>query len=45
MKPKKPRPARPGYRLVFAARIRLRSGRVLYARDYGRKAFAFWVKA
>ncbi|MGD9693508.1 MAG: hypothetical protein AB7G17_08205 [Phycisphaerales bacterium] len=39
--PKKPGPE---YELVYAAFVRLRNGRVLYARDYGLKAFVFWAK-
>ena len=39
-------PPKPGpeYRLVYSARITLKTGRVLRASDYGLKAFAFWVK-
>jgi len=35
----------PGYELVFCKTIRLKNGRVLHAESYGRKAWAFWVKA
>jgi len=35
----------PGYRLVFSRTIRLKTGKVLIAANYGLKAFAFWVKA
>jgi hypothetical protein len=36
-------PARPGYRLVFSSVITLKNGKRLYARDYGRTAWAFYV--
>lgn len=32
------------YTLVFRPYITLRNGRVLYARDVGKRAFAFWVR-
>ena len=35
---------RPGYRLIFRPFITLRNGKILYARQCGLKAFAFWVK-
>lgn len=35
--------ARPGYRLVFRPYITLKNGKRLYARHYGRKAWAFYV--
>lgn len=34
----------PGWTLIHSARIRLKNGRVLLAKDYGRKSWAFWVK-
>ena len=37
-------PKRPGYRLIFRSSITLKNGRTIYARDYGLKAFAIWVK-
>ena len=30
---------------VFSATIRLKSGRILYAKDFGLKAFHFFAKA
>ena len=39
----KPRPG-PDYELVFSRTIRLRNGRVLVAKHYGLKCFAFWVR-
>jgi hypothetical protein len=37
---------RPGYRLIFVTEFRhWRSGKIIRAADYGRKAFAFWVKS
>ena len=36
---------RPGKTLIFVAYITLKSGRRIYARDYGKKAFPIWVKA
>lgn len=46
MKNRKIRPCPgPGYRLVFSKSIRTRSGKVIYAWQYGLAAFAFWVKA
>jgi hypothetical protein len=36
--------SRPGMHLIFVAYITLKNGRRLYARNYGRKAFAIWVK-
>jgi hypothetical protein len=44
MKAKTPPCPGPGYRLVFSRTIRLRTGKVLIAANYGLKAFAFWVK-
>lgn len=35
--------ARPGYRLVFRPYITLKNGKRLYARHYGRVAWAFYV--
>lgn len=40
------KPAPPGCRWVFCASFRhWRSGKILYARDYGREAWAFLVRA
>lgn len=36
-------PARPGRRLIFVKWITTRSGKRLYARAYGREAWAIWV--
>jgi len=33
-----------GYRLIFVAYITTRTGKRIYAYQYGRKAFAIWVK-
>lgn len=33
-----------GSRRVFAAYITLKNGRRIYARQYGKKAFCFWVE-
>ena len=33
----------PGYILVFRPYITLRNGRRLYAREKGKRVFAFWV--
>jgi hypothetical protein len=35
---------RPGFHQIFRTYITLRNGRKLYARNYGRKAWVFWVK-
>ncbi|TDR40479.1 hypothetical protein DFR29_113181 [Tahibacter aquaticus] len=35
--------ARPGYRLIFRPFITLKNGKRLYARQYGRSAWAFEV--
>jgi len=35
---------RPGYRLLFRPWIRTKEGRVIWAKWYGKKAFAIWVK-
>lgn len=35
---------RPGMHLIFVAYITLKNGRRLYARNYGLRAFAIWVK-
>ncbi len=32
-----------GYRWLYTAKIRLKNGVILYARDYGLKAFCFLV--
>jgi hypothetical protein len=29
---------------IFRTRITTKSGKILYAREYGRKAFRIWVK-
>ncbi|OHE57972.1 MAG: hypothetical protein A2Z47_15130 [Thermodesulfovibrio sp. RBG_19FT_COMBO_42_12] len=34
-----------GYRLIFVAYITTRTGRRLYAWQYGRRCWAIWVKA
>jgi hypothetical protein len=34
---------RPGKRLIFVNRITTKTGKVLYAWQYGKKAFAIWV--
>lgn len=36
-------PVRPGYRLIFRPFITLKNGKRLYARHYGRAAWAFYV--
>ena len=35
--------ARPGYRLIFRAFITLKNGKRLYAHQFGRVAWAFYV--
>ena len=35
---------RPGKHLIFTARIRTRTGKILYAWQFGKKAFAIWVR-
>ncbi len=35
---------RPGYRLIYRAFFTTKSGKRIYASQYGLKAFAFWVK-
>lgn len=32
-----------GYRWLYTAKIRLKNGMILYARDYGKKAFRILV--
>lgn len=40
------KPAPAGYRWIFTAKFRhWRSGKTLYARDYGRACWAFLVRA
>lgn len=34
----------PEWTLVHTATIRLKNGRILYAKDYGRRCWVFWVK-
>jgi hypothetical protein len=38
-------PAPAGYRYIFRAWIRLKDGRILWARDYGYRAWRLLVKA
>jgi len=40
----KPRTAKPTNGAVFSPKITLKNGRVIYAADYGLKAFAFYPK-
>lgn len=35
---------RPGYRWICRTWVRTRSGKKIYARNYGKQAFCFWVK-
>jgi len=35
---------RPGYRLVYATSVLLRNGVRIYAKDYGKRCFRFWVR-
>ena len=35
---------RPGYKLIFRPYIRFKNGKVIYARNYGLRAFPIWVK-
>jgi hypothetical protein len=36
---------RPGYKIVFVSSIRTKDGKVLYARNYGKRAFPIEVPA
>ena len=36
--------SRPGYHVIYVAYITTRNGKRLYARSYGLRAFAIWVK-
>lgn len=35
---------RPGYRLIFRPWITTKDGRIIWAKTYGKRAFAIWVK-
>jgi len=37
-------PQRPGYRLIFRPWTHTKDGRLIWAKWYGKKAFAIWVK-
>ena len=36
---------RPGYKIIFVASITTKAGKVLYARNYGKRAFPIEVPA
>jgi hypothetical protein len=42
---RQPRPVRPGYRLIYVRSFRhARTGRIIRAEQYGKRAFALWVR-
>ena len=41
---KKKSKERPGLKAIFRKSRQLKNGRIIYAKDYGLKAFVIWVK-